>query len=333
MKVRKISCLLLQSLVILFTVFSGITILYGQSFHFDFEDGYQEWKADFADYPVGDSAHWNLNHFHQAMPDIVPVQNGLRMVGDNFSDDLFFFMKRKIEGLHPNTKFQIIFSIDVVTDMPPNAIGGSDLMLKAGATIIEPKKIVVDEDGIQYYRMNINKDSQSQPGTDMDTLGHVHHDVTDNFDYHIANYQNGMEPFEITSDSNGELWVIIGAESQFEGPAEFLIAHTECTLENRTSIEDHEKHKEIPADFELFQNHPNPFNPHTEIAFGLPEDTPIRLVVYNTLGQEVDILVHSVMEAGHQKVMWDASNYASGIYFYRLLAGDFTFIRKMILLK
>ena len=333
MKRRKLHCRFHQPIIILFTLVSWYTLVYGQSFHYDFEDGYQEWTGDFADYPVGDSAHWNLNHFHQPMPDIVPPQNGIRMVGDNFSDDLFFFVKRKIEGLAPHTTFQIIFSIDVVTNMPPNAIGGSDLMLKAGATIIEPKKVVVDEGGVQYYRMNINKDDQSQPGADMDTLGHVHHDVPDDFTYHVVNYQNGMNPFEVLSDSNGELWVIIGAEGRFEGAAEFLVADIAFHFDNSTSIAEDGNHKETPADFELFQNYPNPFNPNTEITFGLSEDAPIRLVVYNTLGQKVDILVNAVMEAGHQKVMWDASNHASGIYLYTLIAGDFIVIKKMLLLK
>jgi len=322
----------------LFTLLFGFTILYGQSFNFDFEDGYQEWKADFADYPVGDSTNWNLNHFHQIMPDIAPVQNGLRMVGDNFSDDLFFFIKRKIEGLPPNTKFQIIFSIDIVTNMPPNAIGGADLMLKAGATIIEPRKIIVDEAGIQYYRMNINKDNQLPPGTAMDTLGHVNHDVPDNFTYHLVNYKNAMKPFELLSDSNGEMWVIIGAESQFETTVEFLVANIGFTLDYITSIEEP---KEISADFELFQNYPNPFNSSTMINYQLPMINEVKLCIYNLLGQRVATLVNERKRAGYHQLEWDASNMASGAYLYRLEAGDpsqsagqgFVETKKMILLR
>jgi hypothetical protein len=304
--------------------------MYGQSYNFDFEDGYQEWKADFADYPVGDSANWNLNHFHQIMPDIAPVQNGLMMVGNNFSDDLFFFIKRKIEGLPPKTKFQIIFSIDIVTNMPPNAIGGADLMLKAGATIIEPKKIIIDDAGIQYYRMNINKDNQSQPNTAMDTLGHVNHNVPDNFTYHLVNYKNVMKPFELLSDSNGELWVIIGAESQFETMAEFLVANIEFAVDNLTSIEEP---KEISADFEVFQNYPNPFNPSTAIEFDLPRTSEVTLKIFNILGEIVTTLVSDQLNAGSYTYQWDASNMPSGVYLYGLEAEGFVETKKMILMR
>lgn len=265
------------------------------------------------------------------MPDIAPVQNGLRMVGDNFSDDLFFFIKRKIEGLLPNTKFQIIFSIDIVTNMPPNAIGGADLMLKAGATIIEPQKIIIDDAGIPYYRMNINKDNQSQSDAAMDTLGHINHNVPDNFNYHLVNYKNEMKPFEIPSDSNGEIWVIIGAESQFETTAEFLVANIEFTLDNITSIEEPKK---IVADFELFQNYPNPFNPVTTIQFDLLKTSDVTLKIFNSPGEEVATLVSDRLSTGNYSYNWSRpAGMASGVYLYRLEAGDFVETKKMILLR
>lgn len=89
----------------------------------------------------------------------------------------------------------------------------------------------------------------------------------------------------------------------------------------------------IPTDFDLQQNYPNPFNPRTTIEYDLPKAGEISLVVYNLIGEVVARLVSEEQFAGHHEVVWDASIFASGIYFYRLQAGDFVQTRKMLLLK
>ena len=199
----------------------------GQTFSYDFESDLQGWLCDFADYNVGDSALWHLSYKRDTMPQIRPVQYGIIMKGDNFSDDLFFFTKRKITGLSANAAYKIAFSIDVVTNMPPDGIGGGDLMLKAGATIIEPQKIVSSA----MYRMNINKSNQNQPGPDMDTLGHINHAVPGNVSYHLVTHTNTGHTFQRTADANGEMWLVVGAESAFEVPnVEFLVARVSATL-------------------------------------------------------------------------------------------------------
>lgn len=88
-----------------------------------------------------------------------------------------------------------------------------------------------------------------------------------------------------------------------------------------------------PRKFELSQNYPNPFNPSTNINFNIPEATDVQLSVYNALGQKVATLVNSKMSAGAHSVSWDAQNMASGLYIYKIQAGDFTQTRKMILMK
>ena len=89
----------------------------------------------------------------------------------------------------------------------------------------------------------------------------------------------------------------------------------------------------IPSEYFLVQNYPNPFNPTTTIEYTLPKSREVRLTVYNLLAEEVTSLVDDFQQAGFHKVNWDASNFASGIYFYRLQAGDFVQTRKMVLLK
>jgi hypothetical protein len=88
-----------------------------------------------------------------------------------------------------------------------------------------------------------------------------------------------------------------------------------------------------PTEFSLRQNYPNPFNPSTTIAFGIRESVRASLRVYDMLGREVEVLTDDVFSPGEYKATFDGSNYASGIYFYRLVAGSFVQTRKMQLVK
>ncbi|SYZ72543.1 Peptidase S8 and S53 subtilisin kexin sedolisin (fragment) [Candidatus Zixiibacteriota bacterium] len=94
----------------------------------------------------------------------------------------------------------------------------------------------------------------------------------------------------------------------------------------------------IPMEFALYQNYPNPFNPGTSISFYLPEHSKINLTVYNILGEKVKTLADGEFEAGSHAVTWDGTNQAgagvaSGIYFYKMTAGDKSVTKKMSLLK
>jgi len=94
----------------------------------------------------------------------------------------------------------------------------------------------------------------------------------------------------------------------------------------------------LPKEFALKQNYPNPFNPTTEIKYVLPQDCLVRLEVYNILGQKVITLIDEEQKAGYKVVHWDSrsesgNDVTSGIYFYRLQAGDFVQTRKMVVLK
>lgn len=97
-------------------------------------------------------------------------------------------------------------------------------------------------------------------------------------------------------------------------------------------------HEILPKQVELAQNYPNPFNPATTIRFGLPEESPVRLTVFNILGQKIAELVQDVRPAGYHTITWDGRNtlgqkVASGIYLYRLETRDLVTTRKMIMLK
>ncbi|MBL1214915.1 MAG: T9SS type A sorting domain-containing protein [Ignavibacteriae bacterium] len=89
----------------------------------------------------------------------------------------------------------------------------------------------------------------------------------------------------------------------------------------------------IPTSFALDQNYPNPFNPSTIISYQLPEQRQVKVAIFNMLGEEVSTLVNEVKEAGYHKVEWNGANLTSGVYFYRIEAGDFVSVKKMMLMK
>ena len=91
--------------------------------------------------------------------------------------------------------------------------------------------------------------------------------------------------------------------------------------------------KTYPDKFNLSQNYPNPFNPSTKIKFALPKPENVKIDVYNTLGQKIETLLNQQMKAGHHEVEFNAQNLSSGLYYYRIEAGEFQDVKKMILLK
>ena len=99
-----------------------------------------------------------------------------------------------------------------------------------------------------------------------------------------------------------------------------------------------EKETTIPSEFSVSQNYPNPFNPQTVIEYSLPIDCHVNIIVYNVLGQSVRRLKNEWEQAGRKSVVWDGKDQkgeevGTGIYFYKIRAGDFVKTKKMVLLK
>ncbi len=89
----------------------------------------------------------------------------------------------------------------------------------------------------------------------------------------------------------------------------------------------------IPAEFALYQNYPNPFNPSTTIKFSLPKQSHVKIKIFNSLGQIVETLIDIQMDEGYHEIRFNAANIASGVYYYRMEAGDYTEIKKMLIIK
>ncbi|MBK8981850.1 MAG: T9SS type A sorting domain-containing protein [Ignavibacteria bacterium] len=89
----------------------------------------------------------------------------------------------------------------------------------------------------------------------------------------------------------------------------------------------------IPDQYSLYQNYPNPFNPVTNIKFDIIKTGGVKIVVYNALGKEVNVLLNENLSPGSYKVDFNGSGYASGIYYYKIVTSDFTDVKKMLLIK
>lgn len=105
--------------------------------------------------------------------------------------------------------------------------------------------------------------------------------------------------------------------------------YVKAKIDIPVSVED----RNVVDSFELFQNYPNPFNPSTNIKYSIAEKSNVKISVYDILGSEVATLVNQVQDAGTYNVVFNASDLASGMYIYTIKAGNFTFSKKMMLLK
>ena len=91
--------------------------------------------------------------------------------------------------------------------------------------------------------------------------------------------------------------------------------------------------QELPKKFSLSQNYPNPFNPSTKIKFTLPKPESVKIEVYNVIGQKVQTLLNKPMSAGYHELEFNGQNLSSGIYLYRIEAGEWKDVKKMILIR
>ncbi len=115
--------------------------------------------------------------------------------------------------------------------------------------------------------------------------------------------------------------------------ANSIINNVDFTLTPQSVTSTEETPAPVVTKYTLMQNYPNPFNPVTNISFTLPEKANVKLTVYNILGKEIATLINGNLSAGEHTVSFDASNLSSGVYFYRIQAGNFTSTRKMTYLR
>ncbi len=185
-----------------------------------FKDSVSGWEGDFADYPVGatgydlkaelDTLPYNLN--------ADSTKKAFLISGTNLNDDLFMFIRRKVSGLRKNTTYEILFNVRLASNAPTGEIDtvgvpGEDVYLKVGASTVKPEKEIVDGS----YQLNIDKGNQSEGGENMIVIGHVGvAPTTVNYAIIVRNNNSGSGMYATTNDL-GELWLIVGTDSGFEG--------------------------------------------------------------------------------------------------------------------
>jgi len=215
-------------------VFLGLLFLFGCSlsgnqginifsYVVEFKDGQQGWTGDFTGYPAGeqDSIEYDLQFAYTDLPANLGNSKAIMLSGDNHNDSLFMFIKKKVTGLYPQTEYALAFEVEFASNAPTGAIGingapGESVLLKAGASAPEPKKLV---DGNNCV-LNIDKGNQTIQGEDMIILGDIAVSpntteftlITRN---NSANYT--IAPFTARTNSKGELWLIIGTDSGYKG--------------------------------------------------------------------------------------------------------------------
>jgi len=186
-------------------------------FDWDFSGGAEGWTGDFAGYPMGEEAFYELVFEHDTLPEpLSQNQFALKLSGKNHGNNLFMFAKRKVTGLEPNTTYYTTFTIEFASDVADETVVagrllGESIFMKAGAATGEPLK-TTDTDNI--YQLNTDKGTQNENGDDMVIIGNIANG-THQAVYALKSVSN-EKPFHVTTGDNGELWIMAGIDSGFE---------------------------------------------------------------------------------------------------------------------
>jgi hypothetical protein len=200
-------------------------------FKYDFATDANGWTGDFADYPVGEEAFYELSFKHDTLPTpLDKSKKALRLSGSNRSDDLFLFIKKKLTGLAPNTEYTIDFNFQLASNLPVSSIGigggpGTATYVKVGANAAEPNKVANNN----FYELNLDKGNQSQSGKDAIVVGTLGI-PGDEFVYELIERTNEGKPFKAKTDGGGNLWVFLGVDSGFEGIQTFYVTKANISL-------------------------------------------------------------------------------------------------------
>jgi len=185
-------------------------------YQYNFTLGAQNWQVGFSDYPVEHAEIYELKHGIKALPKGFSGQ-GLMLSGHNRSDDLFMFIKRRITGLTPNSRYRASLKLNFLSNIGEGCYGiggspGESVFVKFGYAEQEPKQA-------EYY-LNVPKGYQSEDGSQAKVIG--------NFAAKDANCEatvyksktietTAAQTLEFTSNADGSIWLFIGTDSGFEG--------------------------------------------------------------------------------------------------------------------
>ncbi len=226
----------------------------------------------------------------------------------------------------------VVVSVGINPSWSPN---GKYIAYSDGNNII---KISVNQHGEPQGNPVLLTNDGQQPSWSNNSKILVFHSNRESGDYDLWTISaSGGTPLLLTGlPDYGDYDPSYSKNGKYVAYAGFTSAVSSSPLGNGTTVSTNES--SVPTRYTLDQNFPNPFNPTTQIRFGIPEASNVTLKVYNNVGQLVKILVDGNMNEGYHQVSWDATDnkgnkLSSGVYFYRITTGTFNQVNKMLLLK
>jgi hypothetical protein len=178
---------------------------------YDFNTTSDGWASDFTDYPVGATVEADSIYAWKAeYPATCPssTDHGLMLTCNDVYGGIFMFIKKKLQGFQPNTNYTLRYQIELTTNAPQGVV------LKAGASELEPKKVIE----VDHYILNVDKGSKTSSGENLVAVGDI--GVPANSSYSklvLGNTSTYDAPIFVKSNSKGEIWLIIGTDSSIQG--------------------------------------------------------------------------------------------------------------------
>ena len=201
-------------------------------FDFSFETDTDGWVVAFVDLPEDyDQSIYELDGGHRALPDGLDGA-GIYVQGHNRSDDLFMYLKRRVDGLTPAASYSVSATVDLATNAALASVGiggspGSSVFVKAGASTAEPEAA---PDSTGHLRMNIDKGNQSRGGSQMAVLGTVGHPDIVGDEFRLKTLDSMDSTVVVKADDSGSAWLIVGTDSGFEGLTRLYYDRVSFTL-------------------------------------------------------------------------------------------------------
>ncbi len=227
--------------------FAPVTLAQGSpssvSISFDFRNGALGWQADFADYPPATDKNGSyelLAEVRSLPPELAVNGTGFYIQGNNHSDDLFMFMKRRLDpadGIVAGQTYQITFTLVFASAAQSGCGGvggapGEDVTLKAGASPAEPMALFDTSKPSSWLRMNIGKGNQRQGGLAASTSGSIANGVPcgSAAPSYISVQRTHQHTALVNANARGELWLLVGTDSGFEGRTGLYYQRIDVTL-------------------------------------------------------------------------------------------------------
>lgn len=201
---------------------------------FDFAKSDAFFVPIFSDYPEGEEEFYQLDASHQDLPS--PFEGGLgwKLTGSNHSDDLFMGIKAPITFLEANTLYKTSLEIEFLTNVPQNCLGiggapGESVYVKLAISQTEPSNEL--DNGL--YRLNTDIGSQSQSGTEGHVVGNINNGLDceeENAFSYTRQTLTTTQKIDVMSDQNGQIWIMAGTDSGFEGYTSIYITKLTVTI-------------------------------------------------------------------------------------------------------